>query len=193
MGEVHERALVQALRRGEAAAFDAAYARWRPRLYTFLLRLSGRRELAEDLLQETWLRLAVRAPALREDTDLGAFLFTVARNLHRSRARWARVDAAARAVLGRSAHEADLRSPFEAAAASETERRLEAALLALPVRYREPLLLVAVEGLPQAQAAAVLGLRPDALRQRLSRARAMLDAALSPASPEVPDAHPARR
>jgi RNA polymerase sigma-70 factor, ECF subfamily len=65
-------------------------------------------------------------------------------------------------------------SPFEITAASEAERRLEAALATLPVTYREALLLVGVEGMRPADAAAVCGITPEAMRQRLSRARALI-------------------
>jgi RNA polymerase sigma-70 factor (ECF subfamily) len=185
--EWEEQALVAALRRAEPAAFDAAYARWRAPLYAFLARLSGRREVAEDLLQETWMRLALHASRLAPDTDLSAWLHTVARNLFRSHRRWNVVDLALREALARAtsrSHEA--RSPFDFAAASQLERRLEGAIAALPLRYREPLLLTTLQQLTHAQAAQVLGLKPEALRQRLSRARGMLEAQLQdlPLPPE---------
>jgi len=63
-----ERTLVDALRRGDAAAFDGAYAAWSARVYGFLLRLSRRRDTAEDLAQETWLRFAKAAPSLAPAT-----------------------------------------------------------------------------------------------------------------------------
>jgi RNA polymerase sigma factor (sigma-70 family) len=177
--EREEQALVAALRRGEGAAFDAAYARWRAPLYGFLARLSGRREVAEDLLQETWMRLALHAHRLTPDTDLSAYLFTLARNLYRSHRRWNVVDTALREAVARAlAQRRGPHTPFELAAAGQLERRLEQALAALPLRYREPLLLTAVQQLTPAQAAQVLGLKPEALRQRLSRARGMLEAQL---------------
>jgi RNA polymerase sigma-70 factor (ECF subfamily) len=55
--------------------------------------------------------------------------------------------------------------------ASETGRRIEAALSELPALYREALLLVAVEGMRPAEAALVCGITPEAMRQRLTRAR----------------------
>jgi RNA polymerase sigma-70 factor (ECF subfamily) len=66
------------------------------------------------------------------------------------------------------------RSPFEETAANEFERRLESALAGVSVAYREVLLLIAVEGLRPAEAAKICGISPEALRQRLSRARAQL-------------------
>jgi RNA polymerase sigma factor (sigma-70 family) len=65
-------------------------------------------------------------------------------------------------------------SPFEEAAAEELERRLERGLASLPATYREVLLLVGVEGLSPSEAARVCEVSPEALRQRLSRARSML-------------------
>jgi RNA polymerase sigma-70 factor (ECF subfamily) len=176
---VEELALVRALRAGESRAFDAVYARHRARVFSFLLRLSGRRDVAEDLLQETFLRLATHAPALAPDTVLAAWLFTVARNLWRSHRRWRLLDAARLRELGLwpGSHDA-APGPLALAEAAQTNARLEGALAALPETYREVLLLVAVERLEPQQAAAVLGLRDDALRQRLSRARAMLADAL---------------
>jgi RNA polymerase sigma factor (sigma-70 family) len=77
-----ELALVEQLRRGDENAFDSVYDAYNLRLFTFLLRLTRRHHTAEDLLEETWLRLVKHARRLRPDTRLGPWLFTVARNLH---------------------------------------------------------------------------------------------------------------
>lgn len=82
------------LKAGEAAAFEAIYAACRPRLFGHLARLLRRRDVAEDLLEETGLRLVARAGELADDTRLGPGLFTVARNLYASYCRiepWTRV------------------------------------------------------------------------------------------------------
>src|ERR1700722_1447823 len=67
--------------------FDLAYAAYGARVHAFLLRLSGRSDVADDLLQHTFLRLAERGPELRADSDLRAWLFTVARNAYLGQAR----------------------------------------------------------------------------------------------------------
>jgi DNA-directed RNA polymerase specialized sigma24 family protein len=69
-------------------------------------------------------------------------------------------------------------SPFESAVGSELERRIEAALARIPVAFREVLLLVGVEGLRPTEAAVVCQVTPEALRQRLKRARTLLAARL---------------
>jgi RNA polymerase sigma factor (sigma-70 family) len=178
-----ERDLCARLRRGEAAAFDEAYALHRARIWSFLARLAGDRALAEDLFQETWLSLARHATRLAEDTRLCAWLYTVARNHYRSHRRWALLDAARLRELGLGRPDQPPPSPEILTEAGEAERRIEHALARLPVRYREVLLLVAVEGVEPAQAAEILGLRPDALRQRIARARSMLRKALERSVP----------
>lgn len=79
--------LVSRLQRGDTAAFDEVHAQLNARLFSFLLRLSRRRDVAEDLLEETWLRLVTHAKRLRPDTRLAPWLFTVARNLYVSHQR----------------------------------------------------------------------------------------------------------
>lgn len=167
--------LVSRLRDGDTAAFDRVHAEFNARLFNFLARLSRRRDVAEDLLEETWLRFVDRAGRLRPDTELGPFLFTVARNLYLSYCRSRMLeDAHAPGLMGLWPSGTVRPSPFESALANETELRIETALAALPGTYREALLLVAYEGMRPAEAAEVCGISPEAMRQRVSRARALL-------------------
>ncbi|MBL8174044.1 MAG: RNA polymerase sigma factor [Bryobacterales bacterium] len=169
-----EIALVNRLRNGDSTAFDEIYSAFNRRLLNFLTRLTKNRAVAEDLLEETWLRFVSRGEDLNEGTRLGPWLFTVARNLYlshcRSRAR-------------EDSYTADLillwpgglvQSPFDLASSHQFEERLEAAIASLPPMYREVLLLVGVEHLRPIDAAKVCGISPEALRQRLSRARGLV-------------------
>lgn len=179
---VDERALVDGLRRGDVAAFDAAYAAFHPRVLGFLLRLSGRRDTAEDLAQDTWIKLAKAAPTLREDTSLASWLFTVARNAFVSHRRWAMLDLSRIVVVGfesLSMAASDAALPDAQHERTRAIALLEAALARLPVASREVLLLVGVEGLDQEEVAKILGVSYDALRQRLSRARTQLAAEMA--------------
>ena len=167
--------LVARLRAGDPDAFEALYEAFHGRLFSFLARLSNSRDAAEDLSEETWLRLVTHAHRLQPDTRVAAWLFTVARNLYASYCR---------SRLVEDAHLADLlglwpcgsrqQTPLEAAEASEAHRQLAQALSSLPVRSREALLLIGTEGLTPAEAAEVCGISAEAMRQRLSRARALL-------------------
>ena len=169
------RALVARLRARDPDAVDEAHRAFNARLFNFLARLSRDRDVAGDLVEETWLRLVAHAHQLRPDTELGAWLFTVARNLYISYCRSRSIETEhATDLVGLWPSGTPHVSPFEEAAASQTERRIEAALASLPAAYREVLLLVGVEGLQPHEAAAICGVTPEALRQRLHRARTLL-------------------
>jgi len=175
MDRESELLLVARMREGDAGAFDRIYGEFNGRLFSFLTRLSRRRDVAEDLLEETWLRFVDRAPKLRPDTHLGPFLFTVARNLYVSYCRSRQIeDSQTVDMIGLWPLGTPRPSPLDATVANETGRRIEAALAELPAIYREALLLVAVEGMRPAEAAEVCGITPEAMRQRISRARSAI-------------------
>jgi RNA polymerase sigma-70 factor, ECF subfamily len=136
--------------------------------------MARNRSIAEDLVEETWLRMVSSAEGLRADTRLGPWLFTVARNLYVSHCR---------SRLRESAYTADLvllwpgelpKTPFDVASFTEFEKRLEAVIEQLPPTYRETILLVCIEQLRPADAAAVCGISAELLRQRLKRARELI-------------------
>jgi RNA polymerase sigma-70 factor (ECF subfamily) len=167
--------LVEGLRRGDARAFDQAFMRFRPRIYGFLARLTGHPALAEDLLQETFVRLARHAPTLAVDTRLEAWLFTVARNLYLSHRRWALLDLERLSELRLwSMLAPPPESPLAHAANDQELALLEQAIASLPLTYREVILLVGVEGMSPSEAATILGTNGAAVRQRLARARARM-------------------
>jgi RNA polymerase sigma factor (sigma-70 family) len=178
--------LVARLKAGDPAAFEAIYEAYRPRLFSFLARLSRRRDVAEDLLEETWLRLVGRAETLTNEARLGPWLFTVARNLYFSWRRSRVLDPSRTSELDPAWPSPDRGdSPFEAAARSELERRVDSALARLPSADRELLLLVGVQGLTPSEAAGVCGLSAVTLRARLHRAREKLAAEMGESRAEL--------
>jgi RNA polymerase sigma-70 factor (ECF subfamily) len=135
--------------------------------------------LAEDLLQQTFLKLAEHGPELRADSDLRAWLYTVARHAFLGHVRTRRREAEAPSLELVSEREPDV------------EARLllgdvEAALSRLKVEERELLLLVGAEGLEPLRVARMLGLEPATLRKRLNRARQRLLSELERAIPLAP-------
>lgn len=189
-----ELALVGRLRAGDVAAVDEVYDAFRPRVFAFLVRLARQRDVAEDLLEEVWLRLVTHARRLAPDTRLAAWLFTVARNLYWSycRSRLLEQESGA-SLIGLWPVPTARATPFEQTVANELDARVERALESLPAHYREVLLLVAVEELTPAEAAAACGIGPEALRKRLSRARAMLAEALKRTGAETLEQHVSSR
>jgi RNA polymerase sigma-70 factor (ECF subfamily) len=166
--------LVARLKAGDSAAFDEIYDAFNARVFNFLARLMHSRERAEDLVEETWLRLVAHAARLQPDTRLGPWLFTVARNLYVSYCRSRMLEDSSVADGIGLWPPAPAASPFEQAAANELEARIETALVRLPPIYREVVLLVAVEGLEPTEAAAICGVSAATMRQRLKRARDLL-------------------
>ena len=170
-----EQSWLEELRLGDEAAFRQVYRVYRPRLYTFLCRLSGRADVAEDLLQEVWLRLASNPPQPRPGLPLGPWLFRVARNLFVSYLRNRNRDPGRTGELtALEIQPAPTPGPQEALFELETSGVLEKALKRLSLSEREALLLVAGSRLSSAEVAEVLEIRPETLRKRLSRARAHL-------------------
>lgn len=181
MSDAQDREALALLERRDPRGFDVAYARYSERIFGFLVRLSKSRVVAEDLFQQTFLRLAEAGPSLRPDSDLRAWLFSVARNAYYGYFRTRGVEARAGDTLhferGSSAF-----SPDSGLALSELER----ALCRLPADVRELLLLIGVEGLSHGEVARILNIDQVTVRKRVSRARARLAAALDEAPVSMP-------
>jgi RNA polymerase sigma-70 factor (ECF subfamily) len=167
-------ACVTGLRRGSREAFERVYSAEKAGVFGFLVRLSRDPNVAADLFQNVWLKLARSARTLREDTDVRAWLFTVARNEYRSYCRAQLLDMSRLLVLDRELSCAGLPDGGGDAELAA----VEAALATLGDPDRELLLLVCVEGIEARAAAGMLGISYDALRQRLARARKRLSDAL---------------
>ena len=152
---------------GSESALTTLVERWRAPLFGFLQRRRSASD-ADDLFQETWLRV-VRArrrfdPRLRFST----WLFQIANNLCRDRAR--------RGASWLRAREALAATPPAAPAAqggsSDTDLRLDLArrLSALPDRLREVLVLRYYRDLGEQEIAGVLGIPPGTVKSRLHAA-----------------------
>jgi RNA polymerase sigma factor (sigma-70 family) len=175
LSQLSETQLVEALGADDTAtferAFQAAYAAHRGVVFGFLLRLAGDADTASDLFQNVWIKLARHRQRLRPDTELRAWLCTVARHEYLSYRRAQTLDLGRALALGRE----------PATDPTEQDPRIievNAALRRLSDADREVLLSTSVDGLSLSQAASVLGVTEPALRQRLVRARRRLEAAI---------------
>ena len=160
-----------AVRRGDLEALDALFARHHRRLYGFLVRLTGDRDAADDLVQDVFLRLLRFRESYREDGQFVPWLFRIARNLAADRHRGSR-----EAI---SLDVSDVRTPESALALDlliqhEDHQQLERALAALPPPQREVLLLRGVEQMSHREMATALRCSEAAARVRLHRALAAL-------------------
>ena len=151
------------------------------RLVRYLLYLIGRREHAEDLAQETWVRVLQRGSQYNGRQRFDPWLFAIARNLAidylRKKRKAVQTDSLpddpdAMLLLPSSGP-----SPFEAAARSEDAMRLAGRLQILPPLYREALLLRFQEDLSLAEMAQVLGAPTTTVTSRIYRGLAALRSA----------------
>jgi RNA polymerase sigma-70 factor, ECF subfamily len=151
------------------------------RLVRYLLYLTGRRDYAEDLAQETWIRLLQRGSQYNGRQRFDPWLFAIARNLAIDYLRRKRKGLEA-ASLPDDRDEILLvsssgPSPFEAAARSEDAIRLAGQLQILSPLYREALLLRFQEDLSLAEIAQVLGAPVTTVTSRIYRGLAALRSA----------------
>lgn len=159
------------------ASWQAAYRSERPALLGFLRRQVRDEALAEDLLQETFVR-AIRAGRAPEDPDrLRAYLFTVARHLAVDH--WRRPQALPLPAAGESEKELEIEdlateSPEAGTRRRALARRLGAAVAALPERYRTAFRLAAVEQRSYREIGAATGWTLDQVRVNVHRARRRL-------------------
>jgi len=191
--------LMRRFQRGEARAFETLMRRHRTPIHAFLCRLLGDRARAEDLLQETFLRVVKGAAGWEPRAAVRTWLFTIARNLAADEAR-RRVfrdadplDAARDGEAPRGDRVADDgRAPDDAAGDALVRPRLEAALAALPAEQREVFLLREHAGLSFPEIAEATGANENTVKSRLRYALVALRDRLA-AQGVAPDPTPAGR
>lgn len=175
---------------GDAGAFPAIHRALHPRLLAYLTRMTGAAALADDLAQETFLRLhRARATFARGSAAL-PWVYTIARHVHIDHVRAARQRSTEHLPSDPGAEPIDPRhaDAESVAIASETARAVERVLAGLPPAQREAFVLLRYEGLSVQDAAAVLGVTQTAVKLRAFRAyealRAELEALRKPSAGE---------
>jgi RNA polymerase sigma-70 factor, ECF subfamily len=167
---------VARLRRGDLEALSALVARYQNRLYRYLLRLVRQQAEAEDLFQETWLRVATKIGTFDASRNFDAWLFTVARNLafdHLRRLRPESLDEPAPGSESGESAAARLasseRPPIEGLLERERYGLVQEAMETLPTVYREVLTLRFEEEMKIEEIARVLGAPLSTVKSRLRR------------------------
>ena len=168
--------LVVALRSGKEEAFVALYGRRRGAIYRFSLHMTGSATLAEDITQEVFLTLIRdRCGYDPQRGTLAGYLFGIARKLvlrHLSRNRaLGEAEAKDRKTLANFGAGTD---PMVDLMRQEGIEELRRAVLALPKRYREVVVLCDLEEVDYLEAARLLKCPIGTVRSRLHRARALL-------------------
>ena len=175
--------------RGELEAMEVLLERYKRPVFSFVLRLIGDRARAEDLLQETFLRLVEHAHTFEGSAKLKTWLFRIARNqcIDESRRRVHRRHPSLDAPLadeGNSSTLHDRVASQEAGAERRTvgvelKQRMSDAIAALPEDQREVFLLRQVQHLAFKEIAEITGVSENTVKSRMRYALERLQGALA--------------
>lgn len=190
--DLNDSELLRSMLAGDEEALSVLYRRRQGALYRFALQMSGSKTIAEDVTQEVFLFL-MREGHLFDPArgSVSAFLFGVARNHVLRRLR---VDQHL-APLGDDVdddvpvlHASTEICPLEDLTRAETIESVRKAVLSLPSKYREVVVLCELQDMSYGETAEILGCAIGTVRSRLHRARALLLEKLRPAAEaEEPD------
>ena len=179
---------MQRLAGGHDAALNDLMARHARPVFQFLCRMLGNEDDANDLAQETFVRVYHHRASFKPGARFTTWLYTIAANLARNHHRWrarhtnVSLDAESDAT-GESIGDllpASNPAPDSAAVATERAAAVRAAVASLPADMREVIILCEWQDLSSAEAAAILETTPKAIDNRLYRARNLLRDRLKP-------------
>jgi RNA polymerase sigma-70 factor, ECF subfamily len=177
-----DRADMARLAGGHDAALNDLMGRHAPAVFHLLCRMLGNEEDADDLAQETFVRVYQHRSRFDPEAKFTTWLYTIAGNLARNHHRWrsrhpnVSLDApadGAEQTLGDLLPAAGA-SPSDATATAERAEAVRTAVNGLPEDMREAVILCEWEDLAVAEAATVLKTTPKAVESRLYRARNLL-------------------
>lgn len=183
LGEAADRDAVERTLGGDANAFALVVRRHAAGIAGLCSRMSGRRDLGEELAQEAFARAYSSLGHWRGDCRFRHWLYRIAVNACRDF-----LKAGARAETPTEIQPEALvapNNPERDSSSRQVMAALEAALLRLPEKYREAFVLFHVENLPYEEIEAITGMKVNALKVRVHRAREMLRQALGGLLDEV--------
>jgi RNA polymerase sigma-70 factor, ECF subfamily len=175
--------LLRRAAKGDEEAFTLLYRRHQAAMYRFALRMTGNTWAAEEIVQDVFMTL-MRDPKKYDATRgaLGAFLYGVARNRvmkHLERLpREISLEEKNEDGTGAGIVLQDASTPAMWAEKRERRQQVRAAILELPVEFREAVVLCELEEMSYEEAAQMAGCPIGTIRSRLHRARALLMAKL---------------
>ena len=181
-----DRALVRRAQKGDSQAVTELYLRYQRRVLNFLYRMTGNRQVAEDLTHETFIRVVQHLPTYRPTGSVAGWIYRIAKNLALNRFRHEKVAgeipldqplSLSEEEMERSLGDilADTRpNPGEEASRTDLESVVQKALSKISPPYREAVILCDIQGFSYKEAAEMLSCPIDTVASRLARGRSKL-------------------
>jgi RNA polymerase sigma-70 factor (ECF subfamily) len=174
---VSESELVSRARNGDHAAYESLYRLNRDRIYGLLWRMSGgQHALAEDLMQEAFVRAWRKLKSFRGDSQFGTWLHRLAVNVALSNRRTRMRQVGREVALDENIERVLVGSEGVRA---DKQRDLERSIAKLPDRARTVLVLYDIEGYQHSEIAEMTGMAVGSSKAQLHRARKLLREELS--------------
>jgi RNA polymerase sigma-70 factor (ECF subfamily) len=172
--------IARGLRRRDSDLLDQLIEKYQHRLLRYLLHLTGRRELAEDFFQETWIRVLERGSQYDGRHEFSTWLFTIARNLvldDLRRKRPASLDSLAdeNAAAPFDLPATGQPSAFDATVQREQNEQISGGMQHISAEYRESLVLRFQEGMSLEEIATVTGAPLGTVKSRIYRGLTALE------------------
>jgi len=185
--QIRDEDLIVQVQNGSRKAYDELVARYKGRLYSFIIRMVKDPTLAEDLTQETLIRVYIHAAKYREIAKFSTWVFTIATNLVRNKMRQ-RSRRPRMLSLNPAPDEDDIPlDPADPTAdpSMDVQRQemadiINEATSRIPEKYRIPFLLREVDQLSYEEIQQVTGLKLGTVRSRINRARTRFRALIKP-------------
>ena len=165
MKDTTDSELMRQVRGGRTAALATLFERHHARLYRYCLRMTGQRSAAEDLVQETFMKMLKYKATFRDDSELVPWMFGIGRN-----ACLAQLRRTANDRVSDDVGEIEETSTHDDAHSDDEHELVRRALLHLPVDRREVLVLSRYEFKSYEEIAVVLDCSVGAVKVRVHRA-----------------------
>ncbi|MDD3731239.1 MAG: sigma-70 family RNA polymerase sigma factor [candidate division Zixibacteria bacterium] len=169
--------LMRAIQNGDMVAFNTMVDRYKKRLMNVLSRMLSSSEEAEDIVQETFVRVYQHRQSFNFKHCFSTWIYTISLNLARNELR-KRKKFKFQEITDMQGNE--LEFAVEAKLPNRLPQILENAIKELPVKYREAFILRDVQEMPYEEVAKVLGVPLGTVKSRVNRARLILRDKLQP-------------
>ncbi len=170
--------LIEEARAGSREAQQTIYERFAPRIFNFLVRLSGSRQEAEDATQQTFTAVLQQLNSLRDPDQLESWIYRIARNEIYQQFRRKKPESLDDGGLELDVTEIEERrshaNPETVLLSVELRERLEAALYRLPIKLREVFVLAVIQGLAYQEISMIVGRTLLSVKTDVYRARLQL-------------------